>query len=65
MAKVAENIVQMVRHTTFEFQGERIPMTVSIGAAIAGHEPSVVVFERADEALYEAKRNGRNQVKFA
>ncbi|MBR2077095.1 MAG: GGDEF domain-containing protein, partial [Exiguobacterium sp.] len=65
MAKVAEDIVQTVRHTTFEFQGERIPMTVSIGAAIAGNEPSVVVFERADAALYEAKRNGRDQVRFA
>lgn len=65
MAKVAEDIVQTVRHTTFEFQGERIPMTVSIGAAFAGNEPSVVVFERADAALYEAKRNGRDQVRFA
>ena len=65
MARVAEDIVQTVRHTTFEFQGERIPMTVSVGAAIAGHEPSVVVFERADGALYEAKRNGRDQVRFA
>ena len=40
-------------------------MTVSIGAAFAGNEPSVVVFERADAALYEAKRNGRDQVRFA
>ncbi len=65
MAKVAEDIVHTVRHTMFEFQGERIPMTVSVGVAVAGHEPSMVVFERADAALYEAKRNGRDQVKFA
>ncbi|WP_215143927.1 GGDEF domain-containing protein [Exiguobacterium qingdaonense] len=65
MEKVAEDIVQTVRHTTFTFQDEVIPMTVSIGAAVAGHEPSMVVFERADEALYVAKRNGRDQVRFA
>ncbi|WP_214693651.1 diguanylate cyclase [Exiguobacterium sp. s160] len=63
--EMAESLVETVRHTTFECQGEVIPMTVSIGAAVAEHEPSMVVFERADEALYDAKRNGRDQVRFA
>lgn len=63
--EVAEKIVETVRHTTFECQGKVIPMTVSIGATIAELEPSMAVFERADEALYAAKRNGRDQVRFA
>lgn len=38
--------------------------TVSIGVAVYPHEGSSLtdVLERADEALYEAKRGGRNQV---
>nr|WP_251127943.1 MULTISPECIES: GGDEF domain-containing protein [unclassified Exiguobacterium] len=63
--EVAEELVQTVRHTMFECQGEVIPMTISIGAAVARHESSMVVFERADEALYVAKRSGRDQVRFA
>jgi diguanylate cyclase (GGDEF)-like protein len=43
------------------------PLTVSIGVAIYPRdgEDAQTVLERADEALYVSKRNGRNQVRVA
>jgi two-component system, cell cycle response regulator len=45
----------------------RTSLTISIGVACTGGEPSSVeaLLHAADVALYEAKRAGRNQVKFA
>ena len=62
---IAETLVKQVRLTPFLFGETEIPLTVSIGAAMTIHEPSMVVFERADGALYQAKRNGRDQAYFA
>jgi two-component system cell cycle response regulator len=42
---------------------ERRPITISIGVAIAQPGDTVdTLLQRADEALYEAKNNGRNRV---
>jgi PleD family two-component response regulator len=42
---------------------ETIPATVSVGLAICGpDEPFSSVLNRADDALYKAKNNGRNRV---
>jgi len=39
------------------------PLTVSVGVAFAAlHEDAASVLERADRALYEAKKQGRNRV---
>ncbi|HAA04292.1 MAG TPA: hypothetical protein DCE18_13035 [Syntrophobacteraceae bacterium] len=61
---VAEKLRQQIERTAFLFQGSRVPVTISLGVTQA--EPSdsdpQSVFARADEAMYEAKREGRNQV---
>ncbi|WP_251139164.1 diguanylate cyclase [Exiguobacterium sp. s146] len=60
---MADEIVTVIRDTPFSFEGTPIPMTVSLGASLAGAEPGTVVFERADAALYAAKTSGRDQAK--
>ena len=45
----------------FHFRGERVSITLSAGiSAFASAERAEQVFERADQALYRAKRGGRN-----
>ncbi len=52
--------------TTIVYQGIPIPITASIGVALCARDVSVgASLEAADQALYEAKRAGRNQVKMA
>jgi diguanylate cyclase (GGDEF)-like protein len=49
----------------FEFDGEKFHITVSLGVSCLTSEPQVGLEEfmrRADTALYEAKRTGRNRV---
>lgn len=59
----AEDVRALVAENTFEFQGERIPVTVSIGCAEASAEDtSSELIQRADKKLYEAKHSGRNRV---
>ncbi len=61
---VAEKLRQQIDRTAFLFQGSRVPVTISLGVTQA--EPSDAdpqsIFTRADEAMYEAKREGRNRV---
>lgn len=57
---VAEKIRHAVAHEAFERVGE---VTASFGVAMAlGGESGANLLARADEALYRAKRNGRNRV---
>lgn len=64
---VAERLRGMIEKTHFMFQGQKIPLTISIG--VAQIEPSDVnqqiLFSRVDAAMYQAKRSGRNQVVLA
>ncbi len=62
---VAEDIRAAVARTPLETNGSPIPLTISIGAAIAaGGEAvaSTTLLQRADEAMYRAKHEGRNRV---
>ena len=59
MRAVAERIRLAVQALT----GLHRPVTVSVGGAMADPNTSpVVLVERADQALYQAKQNGRNRV---
>jgi two-component system, cell cycle response regulator len=59
-----ESIRQIVAKDPFEFEGDRISVTISIGIAVMDREPIELgsFVKAADENLYRAKRNGRNQV---
>ena len=63
---VAERLRQAVSAEPFTIQptGLRLPVTISIGVAASNGPGETVenLLKRADDALYEAKRNGRNRV---
>lgn len=62
--KIAERLRTKVMHTPF-FAGEnKLLLTISIGVAAYPHDAITKeeLISRADEALYYAKKNGRNQV---
>lgn len=64
-AAAAERVREHVVEEEFLVEGKPVPMTVSVG--VACHTPHSAhdldrLIRSADEALYEAKANGRNQV---
>ncbi len=62
---LGERIRMAVEQANFDFQGRRLPVTISVGVA-ALPEANVAntsgLIAEADEALYEAKKSGRNRV---
>ena len=62
-AVIAERIRQHVADLEVFCEGERIPVTISIGASSSTNSiDGRSMFQQADDNLYRAKRNGRNQV---
>ena len=63
----AESVLRMMAPLAMVGGGKTIPVTVSIGVAAAGPaEPGVTaLIERADGALYQAKREGRDRCRVA
>jgi diguanylate cyclase (GGDEF)-like protein len=62
---LSERLRAAVAGHPFIFQGTSIPVTVSVGVACApaaGMSASGDLVARADEAMYAAKRGGRNRV---
>ena len=62
--ETAERLRNAVENTSFDADGKLIKSTVSIGIATYPDEVGNVfeLLEKADEALYECKRSGRNSV---
>ena len=61
---LAESLRQAIESIYLEVQGQRIKITASIGVAVQslGHTNIQVIQQQADQAMYEAKRGGRNRV---
>ena len=61
---VAERLRVQVERSPVLFQRQRIPCTISLGVAVLedGMTGLDSLLARADQALYRAKRHGRNQV---
>jgi len=62
---LAERLRALIEGSVFEHDGTRVPITISVGVAAHPNTPAETgeqLIGAADEALYEAKRTGRNRV---
>jgi diguanylate cyclase (GGDEF)-like protein len=59
-----EQIRQIVAREPFEFEGDKLPVTISVGVSVYEGQPvdAQAFIKLADENLYRAKRTGRNRV---
>lgn len=65
LERVAERLRSRIEIEDFEFDGIRVPVTISVGGALVIPRRdekglSARLVAAADEAMYESKRNGRN-----
>ncbi|UQY37020.1 GGDEF domain-containing protein [Pseudomonas fulva] len=61
--KLLDTLRSAIENCPFHFKGERVTITLSGGiSSFSSAERSEQVFERADQALYRAKRGGRNRI---
>lgn len=61
--RVAERILEAVRSNTLLYKDRQIKITLSMGATHLKEGDSYESFlERADQALYQAKENGKDQI---
>jgi two-component system, cell cycle response regulator len=62
---LGERLRTKVESEAFDFQGARLPVTISVGVAALPEAQAANgqdLISEADSALYEAKRSGRNRV---
>ncbi len=63
-AMMAEKVRKLVEQTAFEFEGQRLPVSISLGVAALGKDRNAqALIAAADEKLYVAKNEGRNRVR--
>lgn len=58
----AERIRELVAATAIDADGNSIALTISVGVAVATPGTLAGLIDRADDALYTAKREGRDRV---
>jgi diguanylate cyclase (GGDEF)-like protein len=64
--EIAERVRATVEGTVFTFEGRQIPVNISVGTAtLKPGEDWDGIFNRADAALYQSKKGGRNRVTVA
>lgn len=64
--QILELIRKQVERLPFKFKNDKVTMTMSIGVSHINENDNIhTSFERADEALYKAKAQGKNQVIYA
>ncbi len=62
-AKVGEDIRRLVAADSFDFEGDHIVVTISVGVGTTANEIAADAFIKvADDNLYKAKKGGRNRV---
>jgi diguanylate cyclase (GGDEF)-like protein len=62
---IAERIRESVASESFEYEGNKFRLTISLGVAATVGDDSMTpeeLIRQADERLYQAKRDGRNRV---
>jgi diguanylate cyclase (GGDEF)-like protein/PAS domain S-box-containing protein len=65
-ASVAERLRAMAEEQDFRVGGREVRVTISVGVAqVRPADDLAALLKRADEAMYEAKRKGRNRVELA
>ncbi len=56
---------EKIKRIPFKFKDQSVPITISFGATqLRASDTGREAFDRADEALYDAKREGRDKVIF-
>ena len=61
-----ERLRKLIENYNFKFRGQDLKVTVSIGVSSnTEFETPWEMFDDADKALYESKKNGRNRVSSA
>lgn len=65
-AEIGERLRQTIEKTEFDYLGKKIPVTISIGLTelIQSDMNWEALYDRADQALYHSKQNGRNRLTF-